>query len=209
MNLNDILADAIAEGAAALAARKLKPKEKKKIQLESLQTMTGQTILPVSRGVFNTTCLVAEYVRRVCSHCQHTELSKLPRVFVCEQLVSDPTTRRLHRVFDQALVKCHIAAGLPVKTEVHSVPSPFCSHCVQEIIHAARPTTERSDPAAVVHPDSSIRADVPPAPGTLPVEAPAEVSPRGTWLIPYGPNPAGLAPSFWRGLFGSAGHQPA
>ena len=194
MNLDDILSAAIAEGRTVLAEKK-KPKvpvaEKRALAAKLLSEQVQRPVVQVHKGIFEITCIVAEYVRRTCKTCNHSELCSVPRVFICEQQVGVPSTRRLHRINNQETVMGHIQRGLPVKTEVYSSPAPFCRHCIKEIIDARRPPEERLDSSRDPAPVFSVSGDLPPLPGVVSSEVPSDFSPREDYSIPYIPDHAG------------------
>ncbi len=201
MNFDDILSDAISQGKAVLAERKKKPREKKAAQKASLESLLSRPIPVVAKGQYHTTCLVAEYVRRSCSTCGKSELSTIPRVFICEQLISDPSTRRLHRIFNQDTIFSRFQEGLPVKTEVHTVPSPFCTNCLQGVLdYASRTTTERPNAVADVCTVRTVPATLFASPGAVSSDASPEVPAWGFRFVSDGsdstrPSPAISFPS--------------
>lgn len=147
MNLDEMLSQAIQEGKRALEAKKQAKRgpsiqERRAAAAKLLTKDVEREVVAVHRGTFEITCLVAEYVRRTCKTCGFSELCAVPRVFICEQQVGVPSTRRLHRMNNQETVHGYVKRGLPVKTEVYSSPAPFCSHCVKEMIDAQRQTSE-------------------------------------------------------------------
>jgi hypothetical protein len=173
-SLDDLLSAAIAEGKTALAEKKSKarvPVAQKRADLAKLLSVeTKASVAPVHKGTFEITCIVAEYVRRTCKHCNHTELCSVPRVFICEQQVGVPSTRRLHRLHSQEVVLSYIQRGLPVKTEVYSSPAPFCRHCIKEILDATRQTAKGSDSDPAIHSDGAVSTALLPLPGAVSIE---------------------------------------
>lgn len=192
MNLDDLLADAIAEGKASLEKAKQERAEKKKsfsekraLAAKLLSEDVSRQVIPVHRGIFEITCIVAEYVRRSCKNCNHTELCSVPRVFLCEQQIGIPTTRRLHRVHSLDTVTSHIRRGLPVKTEVFTSPAPFCRHCVKEVLDATRKTEEISVPDSDLHPGGSVHGTLPSNPGDIRGETPPDLQAWGSESISH------------------------
>jgi len=195
-SLDDLLSAAISEGKAALAEKK-KPKvpvaEKRALAAKLLTEQTGHTVPPVQKGIFEITCLVAEYVRRTCQNCKHSELCSVPRVFICEQQVGVPTTRRLHRINNQASVLSHIQRGLPVKTEVFTSPAPFCKHCIKELLNARRSTSEGYVQTEGEHSLDPVPEPVPSPPGTVPAPPSPPVQTRSDQQVHNIPDRAGSA----------------
>lgn len=181
----DLFAAAIAEGKKILEEKK-KPRkriaEKRLDQAASLQL--PRPIPIIQQGLFQTTCLVAEYVRRTCKNCEHSELSSVPRVFICEQDVRVPATRRLHRLHNKDMVHSYIQRGFPVKTEVYSSPAPFCKHCVKEVIdYAQGSSTKGYDQTSALYSDELIRSAILNLPRAVRISSSTGVQTRSTQSI--------------------------